>query len=83
MAIADEDLGALFSSENAHHVYVVQFADGTTEELTECQVWGDRECVATIVRTAVTDHSPGQAIRFGFDDVVGVRISERGFDHFR
>jgi hypothetical protein len=87
MAIPDEELITLFSERHAQRVYRVRFADGRSEELIDCQMWGDstrRECIATIVRPGAGSlHSPGQAILFTFDEVAAVQISELGFDHYR
>lgn len=85
MAISDDDLIRLFNDDSAKHiVYTVRFTDGTTDEVMDCKLWGDRECVGTVVRPGPgSRYSPGEAIQFSFDEISEVRRSERGFDYYR
>jgi hypothetical protein len=87
VSISHEELMALFTARNADQVYVVQFANGMTVELTEFQVSGepgDREYVATIVRPgAGCVLSAGEALLFKISEVASVQLSERGFDYYR
>jgi hypothetical protein len=81
MAIDHEDLIGLFSAQNREQIYVLRFTDGRTEELWECQVWGDpknREFVGTMVRTTPGSlRSAGEAIVFALDDIADAEIRTR------
>lgn len=87
MKISDPQLISLFCEKNSGQVYVVRFANGIEEELMDCSILGDpkdQECIATIVRAGVGNlYSAGQAISFGFDDVLDVQVSKRGFEYYR
>lgn len=85
LAISDDDLIRLFNDDSAKHtVYTVRFTDGTTDEVMDCKLWGDRECIATVVRPGPSGrYSPGEEILFSFDEIAEVRRSERGFDYYR
>lgn len=85
--ITDQRILALFSKNNAGQICIIRFKDGTEGELIDCCVLGDprdRECIATIVRAATGSlYSPGQTIAFGFDEIVDLEVSPRGFDYYR
>jgi len=50
----------------------------------DCKLWGDRECIATVVRPGSSGrYSPGEEILFSFDEISEVWSSERGFDYYR
>jgi hypothetical protein len=85
LAISHDDLIRLFNDDSAKHiVYTVRFTDGTTEEVMYCKLWGDRECIATVVRPDPGGrHSPGEEILFSFDEIAEAWRSQRGFDYYR
>ena len=85
LAISDDDLARLFNDDSAKHfVYTVRFTDGTTDDVMDWKLWGDRECIATVVRPGPGSRfSPGEEILLSFDEIASVQRSERGFDYYR
>ena len=86
--MSEEEVLAFLNTEDARHVFLFRFTDGTEVELSDPWVRviedGKRECVATVVREAsgVTAAADSE-LCFALGEVADVRLSPRGFEYFR
>ncbi len=86
--MSEEEVLAFLNAENARHVFLFRFTDGTEVELSDPCVRaiedGKRECIATVVREAPgVRATAGSVLCFALAEVADVQVSPRGFEYFR
>jgi hypothetical protein len=86
--MSEEEVVAFLNAEDPRSVFLFRFTDGTEIELSDPWVrvieGVKRECIATVVREGPgVRAAAGSELCFALGEVADVRLSPKGFEHFR